>query len=82
MATRTRKVATSVSLSTVIQKVATARKINATDAGKRTRAYIRAHKVDLLKVWPALKDHGHGDRYGDMPTPAADTILAAIGKSK
>lgn len=79
MATRN---ASSVSLSTVIQKVATARKINATDAGKRTRAYIRAHKVELDKVWPTLKNHSKGDRYQAMPKAAETHILAAIGKSK
>lgn len=69
-----------VTLSAVVQSVATSRKINATDAGKRTRAYIRSHRADLEKVWPGLRDHSKGNRYPDMPAKARDTILAALAR--
>jgi hypothetical protein len=70
------------SLSSVVNDVAKARKMNATDAGKRTRAYIRGNRDTLVKVWPGLKNHSKGDRYPDMPTKARRQILDSIGKGK
>lgn len=62
-------------LSTVVHRYAVSKKINDTDAGKRVRAFIRGNRSDLEKVWPALKTHSKGDRYGDVPVSVQKMIL-------
>ena len=69
------------SLSSVIAEVSQKSDVPATDCGKAIRAYVRkrrrANETQLLKEWPALKDHTHGNRYPDMPADFADALIAS-----
>ena len=71
----------SVKLSAIVNRVATSKEIDATVAGKRTRAYIRRNREALVKAgWKELGNHEKGNRYGDVPAPAAKVILEALTK--
>lgn len=70
-----------VTLSTVIQKVAQSRDIDATKAGKLTRSYIRGHDADLRKSFnwpPKAKGHKDGNRYPEMPPKCAAFLVSAM----
>lgn len=71
----------SVKLSAIVNRVATSKEIDATVAGKRTRAYIRRNRENLVKAgWKELSNHDKGNRYGDVPASAAKVILEALTK--
>lgn len=93
MATRTRKsparksparkspakVTEPVTLSSVINSIATAKGTNAVKEGKALRSYIRGHFDDLTPRWKGLSDtkvNKDGNRYPPIPADLAAELIA------
>jgi hypothetical protein len=72
-----------VTLSSVVQTIASKRDMDATKCGKLVRSYIRGHDADLRKAfkWPPNdKQRADGNRYPPMPRKAADALQAHFVK--
>lgn len=69
-----RKTAAPVALKVIISEYAAKRDVNETDAGKRVRAAIRAHKADLAKLDANLANHVKGNGYVPFAPKCADAI--------
>lgn len=74
--TRKPKGARVVTFNTVREQYAEKRGKNVTEAAKSLRGQLRAHRADLLPLWPALKDHEKGNQYPPMPATLANAIVA------
>jgi hypothetical protein len=70
-----------MTLSALVNKIATKKDLDATVAGKRTRAYIRRNREALVKAgWKSLDKHEKGNRYEEVPSKVADAIFSALTK--
>jgi hypothetical protein len=72
---------TTVTLSSVITRVAKARNIDTTKAGKLTRSYIRRNDDKLRKdfSWPPkAKVKADGNRYTPMSKATANALVKAL----
>lgn len=75
--------ASTVTLSSVVNTIATSNKQDSAAVAKRVRSYIRGHFDDLSGDWKSLadaKDNRDGNRYPPMPKGVADALIGRFTK--
>lgn len=82
-ATPKKRVNKPMTLSALVNTIATKNKSDATKTGKQVRSHIRSNFDTLAKEWPALKKskkNKDGNRYPEVPSAVARKLIDKFTK--